>query len=109
MDRGIHQEPVEENVIVCLTRKEKQIIESYISQEYNINPQSNGSNYEYLAGRFIFRKDFTTKKIVLYGMAEIPAKVFVSPDYSIEHLYLQRRKHFSLGMERVHRILNIIS
>lgn len=91
-------EPLEENVFVCLTQKNKKLKEYYISEEYKLfNRKSLGpENHEYVVGRFIFHISPTAKQINLYGMAEVPAKTFFSPDYSVELIYLQRRKNYEI-------------
>ena len=84
-----------EMVFVCLVQKLGcHYKKYYISEEYNLLADSNGSSREYAAGRFIFKKRRGhVKSLFLYGLAELPGTAFTSPEYDIERVYLQRRKN----------------
>ena len=90
---------ITENVFVCLTRRrwvdEGSIVKYFVSEEYNVNDQSNSSD-NYFAGRFVFKPN-DNNLLQVFALAEEPAKVLLTSGSEIENLYLQRKNQHPLG------------
>lgn len=89
-----HEQLLMENAFICLARdrrtKKKNLLDFYISDEYNVNVEV---SHNYVAGRFIFVKErpHSENKIVLY-LAEEPATVIEHSVEELESLYLTARQ-----------------
>lgn len=83
------REVYKEKVFVCFAQRGYKNVKYYISEEYNLNVESE------IVGRFVFHM-ILKNQIEPYKLAEIPAKVFTSPDFDVERLYLQRKEKYSV-------------
>lgn len=99
---------VVEKLFLCLgrTSRTRRITDFYISEEYNVN-----LTYEdYIAGRFLFAKiESKPEKFVVTCLAEEPAIVIEDSREEMRKLYLDSRRHLSIGIRALFLISTILS